>query len=180
MVRQATKGLNAFGALPADSPGRALLREVDDVLWTALGVALKEANDQPLTPEQSDALAAIPDRMVALEARLAVTGVADVPVAIDVHTDLGPARVLEEATGYIDDLYLVVPEPRTRRLVLAVGASVPHFEFVQPAAQRLSDTAWRARLQSGTGPARQAFVGGYLVARPSRTSAPQSAVASMR
>ena len=179
LVRQATRGLTAFGALPADSPARALLAEVDDLLWTSLGVALNEVNDQALTSDEAAALAAIPTRLVALEARVVVAGTADVPLAIDVHTDLGPARVLEEATGYIDDLYLVIPEPRTRRLVLAVGASIPHYEFVQPAAQRLSDTGWRARLAAGAPPQKE-FVKDYLVAEPSRAAPTRAVVATGR
>jgi hypothetical protein len=164
LVRQATKGLTALGALPNDSQGRAVLAEVDDLLWVALGAALHEANDEPFTPELEGQLAALPARMAALEERVATSGTADVPMVVDVHTDLGPGRVLEEATGYIGDLYVVIPEPRSRKLVLAVGASVPHYELTQPAAQRLTDSAWRARLQAGVPPAvRDPYVGGYVV-----------------
>jgi hypothetical protein len=164
LVRQAAKGLTALGALPSDSPARAVLAEVDDLLWVALGAALHEANDEPFPAELASALAALPARMAALEERVATSGTADVPMVVDVHTDLAPGRVLEEATGYIADLYLVVPEPRSRKLVLAVGASIPHYELTQPAAQRLSDSAWRARLQAAVPPvARDPYVSGYVV-----------------
>jgi hypothetical protein len=165
LVRQTTKGLTALGALPNESPVRALLADIDDILWVALGAALHQANDEPLTDAQAAALAALPARLADVDARVSATGAADVPLAVDVHTDLGPARALEEATGPLDDLYLVVPEPRTRRLVLAIGARIPHYEVLEPAAQRLTDTVWRARVQAGGLPPAQAFVNGYVVGR---------------
>jgi hypothetical protein len=165
LVRQATKGLTALGALPNDSPGRALLADVDDMLWIALGAALHEANDEPFPAELAQSLAALPARMVALEERVATSGTADVPMIVDVHTDLGPGRALEEATGYIGDAYVVVPEPRSHRLVLCIGASIPHYELTQPAAERMSDSAWRSRLQAGVAlPPRDAYTSAYVVA----------------
>jgi hypothetical protein len=162
-IRQASRGLAAMDALAQDSPARAVLKEVDDLLTTALGIALRQANDEPLAPQEASALAAFPARMIDLESRVALTGSADAPLVADVHADLGPARVLEEATGYIDEIYMLVAEPRTRRLVLAVGASIPHFELVQPASLRLGDIAWRGRLQSGSAPPRAAWTTAYIV-----------------
>ena len=162
-VRQALRGLTAMEALASDSPARAMLKEVDDLLTIALGIALRQANDEPLAPQEAAALASFPARMVDLESRIALTGSADTPVVADVHADLAPARVLEEATGYVDEIYIVVAEPRTRRLVLAVGASIPHFELVQPASLRLSDIGWRARLQAGSAPQRGPWTKSFLV-----------------
>ncbi len=163
-VRQALRGLTAMEALASDSPARAMLKEVDDLLTLSLGIALRQSNDEPLAPQEAAALASFPARMVDLESRIALTGSADTPVVADVHADLGPARVLEEATGYVDEIYMVVAEPRTRRLVLAVGASIPHYELVQPAALRLSDIGWRARLQvAGGAPARGAWTKSFVV-----------------
>jgi hypothetical protein len=164
-VRQTMRGLLAMNALTDDSPARAILREVDDLLWTALGVALRQANDEPLTQKESETLAAFPARFADIEARVALSGAADTPIAIDVHTDLAPARALEEAVGYADELYMVMLEPRTRKLVLAIGASLPHYEFAQPSALRLSDGAWRARLAAGSPPPRDAFAKAYAVER---------------
>jgi hypothetical protein len=166
LVRQATRGLLAMNAIAEDSPARAILREVDDLLWTSLGIALREANDEPLSQKETEALAAFPARFADIEARVALTGGADTPVAIDVHTDLAPARALEEAVGALDEIYMVMLEPRSRRLILAVGASLPHYEFAQPSALRLTDSAWRARLQAGSPPPRDAFTKSYVVERP--------------
>jgi hypothetical protein len=99
-------------------------------------------------------------------------------MAIDVHTDLGPARALEEATGDVDEIYIVLSEPKTARLVLAVGAAVSHYELVQPAALRLTDASWRARLQSGNAPPRDAFTRAYFVPPPTAAPAAPSTSAS--
>jgi hypothetical protein len=162
LVRQADRGFIALGAIKDASPAGAMMHEVDDLLTAALAVALREANDEPLTSAEAEALASIPARIASLEARVAATGSADVPMAIDVHTDLAPARALEEATGDVDEIYMVLAEPKTHALVLAVGAAVSHYELVQPAALRLTDTSWRARLQSGNAPPRDAFTSSYL------------------
>jgi Protein of unknown function (DUF3160) len=178
LVHQAERGFSALGAITANSPAGGTLREVDEILTAALAVALREANDETPTQSESDALAAIPARIAALEARVAPTGGADVPMAIDVHTDLAPARALEEATGDVDEIYMVLVEPKTHRLVLAVGAAVSHYELVQPAALRLTDAAWRARLHSSNVPPRDAFTSSYLA--PSPAAAPAASASAPR
>jgi hypothetical protein len=157
LVRQAERGFRALGAIKDASPADAVLREVDGILGAALTAALREANDEPLTSTEAEALASIPARIVSLEARVAATGSADVPLA--------------EATGDVDEIYMVLAEPKTHTLVLAVGASVSHYELVQPAALRLTDTSWRARLQSGNAPPRDAFTSSYLTPAPSAAPA---------
>jgi Protein of unknown function (DUF3160) len=151
-VRQTARVLAAEGGLPGDSPAIAVLDEVDDLLWTALGAAVYESADAPLPEPLEGALAAFPARLRALEDALAGSGAADVPLAVGVHVDVPSARILEESTGRIDEAWMVMREPGTHRLWLAVGASIPHDELVQPASQRLSDGAWRARLRSGGDP----------------------------
>jgi Protein of unknown function (DUF3160) len=148
-VRQTAGVLAAEGGLPVDSPAIAVLDEVDGLLWTALGAAVYESADAPLPEPLEGALAAFPARLRALEDALAGTGAADVPLAVGVHVDAPSARILEESTGRIDEAWMVMREPGTHRLWLALGASIPHDELVQPASQRLSDGAWRARLRSG-------------------------------
>jgi hypothetical protein len=89
-------------------------------------------------------------------------GAADVPLVTDVHEDLPSARVLEEAIGRVEQAWMIVREPGTHRLWLAFGAALPHAELVQPAAARLSDGAWRARLASDGDPPPDALERPYL------------------
>jgi hypothetical protein len=52
-----------------------------------------------------------------------------------------------------------------------VGASLSHYEFVQPAALRLTDIGWRARLQAGSAPSRDVYAKAYVVDKPARADA---------
>jgi hypothetical protein len=163
VVRQAERALLASGMLKPSAPAVSVLDEVDDLLWTALGVAAHEASDLPVPPALTAALATFPSRMRALEASLAGSSVIEVPLVVDVHTDRGAARVLEEALGRIEELWAVVREPETHRLWLALGASIPHYELVQPMHRRASDASWRARVLAEGEPPPDALEQSYLV-----------------
>jgi hypothetical protein len=146
LVRQVERALVGSGMLAKSAPGLAVLDEVDDLLWTALGVAVHEASDHAVPPALLQALGALPARLRALEASFTGSGAADVPLVVDVHTDRPSGRALEEALGRIEELWTVMREPETHRLWLVVGASIPHVEVVQQMAQRASDATWRARI----------------------------------
>ncbi|MBV9948554.1 MAG: DUF3160 domain-containing protein [Myxococcales bacterium] len=163
VVRQIRRALVSENLLRADAMAFPVLDEVDDLLWTALGAALHEAVDEPIPIEIAAPLAALPARLRALEAVLAETGSADVPIVADVHLDQRSARVLEQATGRLQEAWVAVREPGTHRLWLALGASVPHHEIVQPAADRLSDGAWRARIRDEGEPAPSVLARTYVV-----------------
>jgi hypothetical protein len=162
LVRQTERALLAANAIAKDSSAVTVLDEVDEVLWAAFGVAVHEASDRAVPAEMAGRLAAVPARMRALEASLVTSGAAEVPMVVDVHSDRASTRALEQAVGRLEELWQVVREPETHRLVLAVGASIPHFELVRPMAARTSDTVWRARLTSegdpSPGPLEQAYL----------------------
>ena len=58
-------------------------------------------------------------------------GGADVPIATGVHADLTGGRALEEGLGHVRELWIAMREPSTHRVVLALGASIPHHETVR-------------------------------------------------
>jgi hypothetical protein len=163
LVRQTESGLARLARVPKSAPGKAVLAEVEELLTGCLRVALREANDEPLGADDDALLASFPARVDALDARLGRSGEAEAPLIVDVHVDLDSARVLEEARGALDDLYLVMREPGSGRLILAIGASSSHYEFTEPALVRLTDDAWRARLRAGGAPPRHAFSMGYVI-----------------
>ena len=72
------------------------------------------------------------------------------PVVADVATDPN-GSALEEATGYVSEIYAVVPIDG--KLRIAKGAVYSYYEFVQPISDRLTDEAWKEMLKSGTAPA---------------------------
>src|SRR5262249_60230843 len=108
VVRQPSRALVAEGALRAGAPALTVLGEVEDLLWSALGVAVHQADDDPVPADLAASFASFPGRVRALEAALAETGAADVPVAIDVHTDIPTGRVLEETTGRLEEAWVSV------------------------------------------------------------------------
>jgi uncharacterized protein DUF3160 len=157
VVRQAARGMSELGLLPPDSPARTFLSDADALLSGALAVAVHEANDEAISSEEASMMVT---RLGTLESRLGAD--LGAPAVDDVHLDVGSARLLEEGTGEVRDLYIAIAEPRTRKLVLGVGAAVPHYEFTQPAAQPLTVATWRVRLQSEPPPA-DAFAADYAV-----------------
>jgi hypothetical protein len=158
LVRQSTRGLRAVGEVPDTSPAIPILDEAERLLADALAIARREAQDEPLAPAEHEAMATFPARLTALEAKLAPSHAADVSLAVDVHTDLPSARALVEACGDLDDVTLVMREPGTGRLVVAAGVAATHYELTEPAATRMTDATWRARLHGSPPPARDAFV----------------------
>jgi hypothetical protein len=166
LVRQTERALLGSGTLPKGAPGVAVLDEVDDLLWTALGVAVYEAADRAVPPALLQGLGGFPARMRALEAAVAGSGAAEVPLVVDVHSDRPSGRALEEALGHVDELWMVMREPETHRLWLALGASIPHVELVQPMAQRASDAAWRARIAAEGDPPPEPLEESYRVKLP--------------
>jgi hypothetical protein len=166
VVRQMERALIGSGMLAQGAPGLAVLDEVDDLLWTALGVAVHEASDRAVPPALLQALGAFPLRLRALETSLAGSDAADVPLIVDVHTDRPPGMALEEALGRVEELWTVVREPETHRLWLAVGAAIPHAEIVQPMALRVSDATWRARIAAEGDAPPDALEEQYLVKPP--------------
>jgi hypothetical protein len=140
-VRQLSRGLTAVGALAQASPARALLSDVDELLTVAFEAALQAAVDEPPSLDQSATLAQLPAWLDALE-RAADS---DAMRAVDVHTDLGAGTVLEETTGGLAELRIVVREPGSGKLVVATGAVLVHDETTVPARERLTDEGWRTK-----------------------------------
>jgi hypothetical protein len=72
-----------------------------------------------------------------------------------------PKGVLEVATGRIDQIYVVVPDDEGTFQV-AVGGVYSYYEFTTPPGERLTDEAWRARLDAGQAPERPAWEEAFL------------------
>lgn len=83
------------------------------------------------------------------------------PAAIvaDVATDPN-GQVLEEATGRLNDIYVVVPV--AGHLRIAKGAVYSYYEFTQPLSGRLDDQTWRNMLDNNQAPAAPAWTASFL------------------
>jgi hypothetical protein len=82
--------------------------------------------------------------------------VADIASGRDRATDT--ITVVETATGYVDQLLVLVPDDKGRFHV-ALGGVYSYYEFHQPVSDRLTDEAWRSMLASGEVPARPDWIG---------------------
>ena len=130
-VNQMKRGLAGLGALGPTSAAMLELTEVHDILRVALRVATREANDEALSPEDLAALASLPARLASLEEPGEDGVVPGGPVIAEVFVDASGHRVLSTATGPIEPAVMIVREPGTGRLVVAVGAHVAHHELVE-------------------------------------------------
>lgn len=81
--------------------------------------------------------------------------IADIASGRDRETDT--IRVVETATGYVDQLLVLVPDDRGRFQV-ALGGVYSYYEFLQPVSERLTDEAWHSMLASGEAPERPAWI----------------------
>ena len=67
----------------------------------------------------------------------------------DVATDPN-GQVLEEGTGYVSEIYAVVPVDGSLRL--AKGTVYSYYEFSWPSADRLTDDKWKKMLENSQVP----------------------------
>jgi hypothetical protein len=72
-----------------------------------------------------------------------------------------PDTVLEEATGYIQSIYAVVPVEGKLRIVRGVVYS--YYEFPWPAQQRMTDDQWRQMLSAQKAPAAPDWTKSFIV-----------------
>ncbi|NIS83106.1 MAG: DUF3160 domain-containing protein [Anaerolineales bacterium] len=71
-------------------------------------------------------------------------------IATGLHPEIGGLAALEEAIGQPTRIFVVLPDEPHR---LSVGAVFTYYEFVVPAAERMTDEAWQAEVEAGTNPA---------------------------
>lgn len=71
-----------------------------------------------------------------------------------------PAGVLNEATGYINTIYTVVPDGKGG-IQVAIGGVYSQYEWV--GNDRMTDEAWKKRVRSGNTPAEHTWLKGILV-----------------
>jgi hypothetical protein len=77
----------------------------------------------------------------------------------DVATDPN-GQALEEATGLVDEIYVVFP--RDGELVVGTGGVYSYYEFAVPLSERMTDEDWRNQLGSSDAPARPEWENMFL------------------
>ena len=125
--------------LPATSPAMITLAEVEDILRVALRIATHMANDEALAAEDLAALASLPARLASLE-EPGTTASCRACRSWPRSSRTPPAhRVLSTATGPIEPAVMIVREPGTGRLFMAVGAHVAHHDLVEARGRQTTE-----------------------------------------
>ncbi|WP_199698425.1 DUF3160 domain-containing protein [Deinococcus cavernae] len=81
-------------------------------------------------------------------------------VVADVATSR--SKVLEEGTGFVDSIYVVVPD-WNGKLQVAHGGVYSQYEFLVSSSNRLTDEAWRRQLLNGQIPPAHPWLKGIVV-----------------
>lgn len=144
-LAQLQRGLGALGAIPKGSPSAEVLRDAIAIVSAAYELSVAMANDEAFAPAASITLGELPSKIAELEA-LVGPEVAAPAIACDVHTDLASGRGLVEATAPVEEVLVALRDPGSPKVVIAVGAALPHLELIHPVSLRMSDARWRARL----------------------------------
>lgn len=83
----------------------------------------------------------------------------DMALVVDVHTGMG--EVLQEATGRVAVIHVVVPIEG--ELYLTRGGIYTQYEFTQPSSNRLTDEQWREMLNNGEQPPLAEWTESFMV-----------------
>lgn len=174
LSRMTIEGLSARGLL-ADEGERAALEAMERLALRLQSMAEKQLRGEALSDEEYELIRFYGAEIEALtfaaddEAFYQGRGVnpmggQDLQAAVvaDIATDLATGSVVENAVGRIFEIYVVAPIEG--RLVLTKGGVFSHYEFAQPLSDRLTDEAWRARLDAGEAPPLATWTESFMVA----------------
>lgn len=149
LTKMTNEGLSSRGL--SDQSDKDILKIMEELCVSLKTISEKELQMQSLTKEEYELIRgyggslehlytkAMEDVCKDKNARLCLD---DNPAALvaDVATDPN-GQVLEEATGKIDTIYVIVPVEG--KLRIAKGGVFSYYEFPWPMTDRLTDTKWR-------------------------------------
>ncbi len=85
----------------------------------------------------------------------------DLPIVVDVFTELSQGSCLELAIGRAAEIHVRMPSGEGT--IPCIGGVYTTYEFEQPTSKRLTDEAWRAQMRGGPMPLRPAWQGSFVV-----------------
>ncbi|MGB9633179.1 MAG: DUF3160 domain-containing protein, partial [Chloroflexaceae bacterium] len=173
LSRLTIEGLAARGLLAEED--RALLEAMERLALRLQTMAEKQLRGEALSDEEYElirfygaeieALTFAADDDAFYQGRGGIpAGGEDLQAAVvaDIATNVPENIVLENAVGRVFEIFVVAPIEG--RLVLTKGGVFSHYEFTQPLSDRLTDEAWRARLDAGEAPPLAAWTESFMVA----------------
>lgn len=142
-------GLSSRGLLPADSENAELITALDAFLSRLAGLAADELAGQPISAEDNQWLQSIGSAMEALWIQTSDSGQLpgefpdeDTRAALIADIMRTTYDILEIGTGFIDRLYVLVPDDGGR-FQIAQGGVYSYYEFWREANEgRLTDEEW--------------------------------------
>ena len=162
LTRMTREGLESRGLLTKNTA--ANLMRLDELLFFLLDVAQRELEGETLTFDDYERIKYYGGELEALTLAAADQDGEGSPffeedewaaVVADVATD-PTGQVQEEGTGYVNEIYVVVPDGEGG-LHIAKGGVFSYYEFLWPMAGRLTDQAWQAMLEAGEAPSQPAW-----------------------
>lgn len=156
LLKMTKAGLDQRGLL--DEEDKANFDNLESLAVELKTISEKELNNTALSDEEYDFIRAYGGNIEHIWYNIfqkgdevpALDENSNSPVVADVATDPNGAA-LEEGTGYVSEIYVVVPIDG--KLRIARGAVYSYYEFVVPISDRLTDESWKGMLKSGTAPA---------------------------
>ena len=160
-------GMDSRGLLPDEYA--ALLDDLVDFYEWLAGLAEDELAGLPISVEDNDSLRFIGGVLEGFWLRTSDADL-DWESGPDSHAALvadimrNPGEVLELGTGYVDDIFELVPDDQGDFQV-AAGGVYSYYEFWNT-GQRLTDEEWRAQLDAATNPPRPDWQQVFLAGEP--------------
>ncbi len=164
-------GLESRDLLGEDQ--RRLLTDLHTMLDRLARIAGDELAGLPITDDDNQWLGRIGSLLESLwfqsadhDPEIGQPMPADMDAAVVSDIQSSPFDYLEVATGWVDQILVLVPNDRGRFQV-ATGGVYSYYEFARPRTERrLTDEEWRAIVQAGEEPTRPEWQEVFLVERP--------------
>ena len=167
LTRRSRVGLTSRKLMPEDLEGK--FETFEELISNLKTISEKELRNEKLTEDEYQSIRAIGGTLEYMTLSV-MTGNPDtwelvneadkeMACIADVHT--GGQDVLEEAVGNASEILVIVPVEG--KLVLTRGAVFSYYEFIHPAADRLTDEKWQKIVNAGRAPAPPAWTRSFLV-----------------
>ncbi|MCX6647312.1 MAG: DUF3160 domain-containing protein [bacterium] len=136
-----------------------------DLVTFCRGIVMKELGNEEITSDEYDRMTIYGGMLESLMLSCAGGDLLseadkDMALVVDVHTANG-TTVLQEATGRVGVIYVVVPVDG--KLYLSRGGTYTQYEFTHPASDRLTDEQWREMLNNNVVPPLAEWTDSFIV-----------------
>lgn len=161
LLKVTREGLESRGLLNDHANN---LEQMEQLALSLKIISEKELNNEKLTDAEYELIRSYGNKIYNIwrEANPeANVNVFQSPAMIVVDVASNPIQVLEEATGYVSEIYAVAPIDG--KLSLVKGGVYSYYEFAWPISDRLTDETWRELLDSGKAPDLPKWVSTFLV-----------------